>query len=288
MEKNWGPKIIAVAVILVMLIPIFMDAVSNTILTEVEYDKFNERVVETSNYDFALFYVAPSSDDDIKDQKNNVKKIVERYTSVATNKTLMAFYIDSTKLSDGEKKELLGDDVEEDTGYVIAVNGEVLKTFEGSLGDSELDDIVQVYSTNAEVIPKDMVHYKTLKDAKEFTTLIKDKKKVNMFVFGRDSCFYCNQFRVVYNTVIEENDIDNIYYIDSDTFDSEEYDKIMDSGLMIPAKCNSGTEKRLQEGFGTPLTLFTKNGKVIDCIGGYTNKSSLLTQLKTVGILKAD
>ena len=108
MEKNWGPKIIAVAVILVMLIPIFMDAVSNTILTEVEYDKFNERVVETSNYDFALFYVAPSSDDDIKDQKNNVKKIVERYTSVATNKTLMAYYIDSTKLSDGEKKELLG------------------------------------------------------------------------------------------------------------------------------------------------------------------------------------
>lgn len=288
MEKNWGPKIIAAVVVMVMLLPIIIDAVTNTILTTVEYDRFQERVIGTGNYDFALFYVAPSSDKDIKDQKKEIKTVVERYKSVATNKVLQAYYMDSSEMSDAELSELLGEGTKEKTGYVIAVNGEVLKTIEGSLKESELVDVVEFYSANAEKVPEDMIKYKVPKDAKEFNTLIKDKKKVNMFVFGRDTCFYCNQFKIVYNTVIDENDLDSIYYIDSDTFDADEYDKIMDSGLMIPAKCNSGTEKRLQAGFGTPLTLITKGGKVIDCINGYTNKNNLLTQLKTVGILEAE
>ena len=62
----------------------------------------------------------------------------------------------------------------------------------------------------------------------------------------------------------------------------------MDSGLKIPAKCNEGKEVELQSGFSTPLTLITKNGKVIDCISGYSNKRNLTTQLETVGILPSE
>jgi thioredoxin-related protein len=63
----------------------------------------------------------------------------------------------------------------------------------------------------------------------------------------------------------------------------------MDLGLKIPASCSStGEEVDLQPGFGTPLTLFTKNGKVIDCISGYVNKSELITKLETVGMIDAE
>ena len=52
--------------------------------------------------------------------------------------------------------------------------------------------------------------------------------------------------------------------------------------LIVPAKCSSeGKEFKLSDGFGTPLTLFTKDGKVVDCISGYVNRSSLIDKLKT-------
>ena len=133
-----------------------------------------------------------------------------------------------------------------------------------------------------------MKNYKIAEDAEEYSKLVKQKKKVTMAVFGRDTCFYCNQFKVVYNRVAEEYNLDNIYYFDSSTYDSVEYNKIMDLGLKIPASCNDGKEIELQPGFGTPLTLFTKNGKVIDCIDGYVNRQNLITKLQTVGMIEAE
>ena len=102
-----------------------------------------------------------------------------------------------------------------------------------------------------------------------------------MAVFGRDNCFYCNKFKPVYNAVSEKYDVD-IYFFDSLSYDKTEYDKITNMDLTVPAKCNSnGTEFKLSDGFGTPLTLFTKKGKVVDCISGYVNRESLIDKLKT-------
>ena len=47
-----------------------------------------------------------------------------------------------------------------------------------------------------------------------------------MAVFGRNTCFYCNKFKPVYNAVAEKYDLD-IYYFDSDNYDSKEYSKII-------------------------------------------------------------
>lgn len=289
MKENLGPKIIAGIVVVIMIIPMILDSIANSSLSTIKFDKLNTTVSATSNYDFALVYIAPSDDGDIKDKKAEVKDIVSKYKSVSTGKTLSAYYLDSTELSSGERDEIFAGDSNEDTAYMFIVNGEVTKVVEGNLNNHEITNMVELYSANAEQISEDLIHYNVPEDSKEFNKLVKDKTKVNMFVFGRDSCFYCNQFKIVYNTVIEENDLDSIYYLDSDVYDSEEYSKIMDSGLKIPAKCSStGAEVNLQPGFGTPLTLFTKNGKVIDCINGYTNKANLVTQLKTVGILEED
>ena len=113
-----------------------------------------------------------------------------------------------------------------------------------------------------------------------------NSKKVTMAVFGRNSCGWCNKYKPIYNELAKENNID-IYYFDSDAFDKSEYSKILNSGLTIPAKCSkTKVETPLSSGFGTPLTLFTKNGKTIDCISGYTNKSGLTSALKDVGLIK--
>lgn len=288
MKKNIGPKIIAVVVVLVMLLPILTEAIVNSVLTTIKYEELNSVVTNTKNYDFALVYVASSEDEDVRDKKTEIKNVIQtgEYKSVSTNKTLKAYYMDFDKLDAYGKSEIFKDGSTEDTAYVFIVNGEIIKVVEGQLNKDDLRDYIEFYSANAEKIAEDLIAYKTPEDSKEFTKLSKDKNKVYMFVLGRDSCFYCNQFKIVYNTVADEYDLDNIYYIDSDSYNSTEYEKILDSGLKIPAKCSStGEEVQLQSGFGTPLTLFTKNGKTIDCINGYTNKSSLITQLKTVDII---
>lgn len=286
MKENLGPKIIAAVVVLVMIVPIVIDVVSNSILKTIKYDEMTKIVSATSNYDAALIYVASSENEDLKDKKSEIKGIVRNYKSAA-NKDVGAYYLDYENLSSSKIAEIFGENSDERVAYVFAVNGEIIKTVSGELSEEKLTDLVEFYSANAENISEDLIRYKEPKNAKEFNSLAKDKNKVNMFVFGRDSCFYCNQFKIVYNTVIEEYNLDSIFYIDSDKYDSEEYQKIMDSGLKIPAKCNNtGEEVTLQQGFGTPLTLFTKNGKVIDCIQGYVSKKNLTTQLKTVGIIK--
>lgn len=288
MEKNnWGPKIIIVAVVLVMLIPIIIDAVANSYLTTLKYDKLRETINNTTNFDYALIYVAPSNDE-VKEKRAKLKELTNNYKSGDGTSTMKAYYLDSTNLSKDELSEFFEEGSENDEAYAFVVNGEIIKTKEGDLDEAELIKNLEYYTSNTETPDKDFDKYQVPTDAKEFNKLVKDKKKVHMFVFGRDTCFYCNQFKIVYNTVIDETGIDNIYYIDSDSYDSDEYKKIMDSGLTIPAKCNEGKEVELQAGFSTPLTLITKNGKVIDCINGYLNKRNLVTQLETVGILPSE
>ena len=120
---------------------------------------------------------------------------------------------------------------------------------------------------------------------KEYKKVV-DSKKVTMSVFGYDGCGYCVMYKPVYNDVASEYKLD-IYYFNSDTYDSTEYSKIRNSGLKIPKACNNqGKDIALSEPFGTPLTLFTKNGKVIDCISGYVEKETLVAKLKTVGMIK--
>ena len=65
-------------------------------------------------------------------------------------------------------------------------------------------------------------------------------------------------------------------------YNKEQYKKVINLDITVPGKCSStGKEFKLSEGFGTPLSIITKKGKVIDCIGGYVNRASLIEILKT-------
>ena len=186
-------------------------------------------------------------------------------------------------LSDADELSIVGSTGVK-TAYVFAVNGEVLKVESSAISNSKLSSYIKEFTSSG--IDEELRHYKVVENAAEYQKLVKAKKTVTMAVFGRDTCSWCNLFKPVYNTVAEEYNVD-IYYFDSDSFDTEEYTKIMNMGLTLPASCNNGTEKNIADGFGTPLTIFTKNGKVIDCISsGYMNKSALITKLKTVGMIE--
>lgn len=295
-------KIVVVAlIIIVLLIPIIMDATTNKVLTTIEYSDIDKTVSETANYGFKLVYVAPSSKETINVSKKEVKDTVGSFNSVADEKPLTAVYVDYDALSSSEKTEIF-EEAATDTAYMFLVNGEIIDTVTGQLSTTDLSKYVQAFSANG--INNDLTNYKVPENAKEFEKLVDRKKTVTMAVFGRDSCFYCNQFKVVYNTVAKEENID-VYYFDSDTYSEDEYKKMMDLKLKIPAECSGAkdsdgknipadlitldeTTKKVKLSFGTPLTLFIQDGKVKDCIDGYYNKANLLTKLKTVGMIKSE
>ena len=169
----------------------------------------------------------------------------------------------------------------QETGMEGKYIGKIVKVIESS-NTEYLEGQINKYVNNE--IPEEEIAYKTVETYKEFSALYKGKKMV-MHVFGRNTCYYCNIFKPVYNDLAAENNLD-VYYYDSDSFDSTEYNKILNSGVKIPAECaSSGEETPLSSGFGTPLTIFTKKGKVIDCISGYTDRSGLISTLKSVKMI---
>lgn len=281
MNEKVIKRLIVVLVIIVMFIPIIIEVVTKNWLTEIKFSELDKTAEKTANFASAFIYVAPSSDKEIDKSKKEMKELALSIDE--KEEILTPYYLDYDKLSNNEKEEIFGESTNK-TAYIFMYNGEKLKTVTNVISTSKLKDYVKTYSANG--ISSDLKHYKTVDTAAEYSKLVKRKKDVTMAVFGRDSCYWCNQFKVIYNNVAEEKDLD-IYYFDSDSYNKDEYNKIMDLGLKIPASCSDTKEEvALQTGFGTPLTLFTKNGKVIDCIAGFIDKKTLITKLETVGMIK--
>ncbi len=285
MKKENVIKVVAVVlVVLLMFSPIIYEKTIGNKIKTLKYSDLEKKVAETQGYGYVMMYVASDSDE-VKQSRKDIKEYNETLKDANGQKTLVSYYIDYDKLSDSEKDTIFGTS-EEKTAYMFYVNGELLTTQYGEKNMNELQQYISAYSSNT--LSPNLKNYKVVEDAEAYKKLVKNKKEVTMAVFGRDTCFYCNQFKVVYNQVAGDENID-IYYFDSDNYDKDEYSKIMDMGLKIPASCSdTGKEVDLQPGFGTPLTLFTKNGKVIDCINGYINKSTLLTKLQTVGMIETE
>ena len=260
--KSW---IIAIIVIIILLIPIFVDYFNaNNISSIKKYDSFSELVNKGG---FIVSYVGDSSET-YESKKEIMLNLKKQYN---TDSTPAEFdFIAFDKLSD------------EDT-WIITNEKSTIYLSNDELSETELSKLVNKYLNH--VVEEDEIAYKTVSTYAEYMKVIKSKNTI-MTVFGRNSCYYCNKFKPVYNDIAKEKNID-IYYIDSDSFDKDEYEKIMKSELVIPAKCTDSKEKDLplSSGFGTPLTIFTKKGKSVDCISGYVNSASLESKLKSVGMI---
>ncbi len=270
--KNW---LLGIGIAIILIIPMIVNSINSN---RVEVKTFSDFEKSVGNLNFALFYVGTTDKDEYgpyKDFLINLRK---------QNK-ITVFTVDTSKLTSEERSKLkeYNSEFQMENVFGIIKDGKVVWASSNKLSEKDLQIRIDKYLNN--IIPDDEIAYKTVSTYKEYMDLV-NSKKVTMAVFGRNSCGWCNKYKPVYNEVADEEKVD-IYYFDSDSFDKNEYSKIMNSGLMIPASCAKNKEEApLSSGFGTPLTIFTKNGKSFDCISGYVDKDALVAKLKSVGLIK--
>lgn len=277
MSRTLRSWIIAIVIIIILLIPIYVDYYKNNSIENLKtYSSYTELLNKNG---FAVIYVGKDVDTKV-DTLKNLKKEFNTSETSAEFKT-----IDNSNVSDDDKTSFEKESIDlTKTSWIILNEKEVVYQSSEDLSETQLETLINKYLNH--IIPEEEISYKTVSTYDEYMKVIKSKNVI-MTVFGRNSCYWCNKFKPVYNEVAKEQGVD-IYYIDSDSFDKDEYNKILNSGLNIPAKCTDDKEKDLplSSGFGTPLTIFTKKGKEVDCIGGYVNKASLESKLKSVGMIK--
>ena len=86
-------------------------------------------------------------------------------------------------------------------------------------------------------------------------------------VIERATCGYCQQYMPILEDVADEKGIP-LYYIDTDTLTGDENNLLATTNSYL---------KRNQ--WGTPTTLFMLGERVLDTIGGYVEKDSVLSFL---------
>lgn len=119
----------------------------------------------------------------------------------------------------------------------------------------------------------------------EFDALVKRDADA-MFVFGRTGCGYCENYYPVLEDVANSEKIE-IIYINLANLSEEHYQAVLNADITIPGRCvKEGVDKKLVEGFGTPLSLFINKGETYNCIRGYKNKTDLLKTLKKAGYIR--
>ena len=215
MSKKVFKIIVVCLIIILLLIPVFKEMSNNTGFRTIKYDDYKKAVENTESYKLALIYAAPKSIETTEESKETIKEVLKDITK--DDEEITPYYIDSDDLKADAIKALK---LDETTGqaYIFASNGEAIKIISGGLSKEDLVKYVNLYSANG--IDESLVKYRTAKSAETFMKRVK-KDEVTMAVFGRDNCYYCQQFLPVVNTVAEEKALDYVYYFDSNNYDED-------------------------------------------------------------------
>ena len=261
---NYG-LIIFLIVLIILFIPIISDYIKNQNIITLSSEEISEKIANGESF---IVYIG--------DLNKTRKKELRNIRDLTKGNYSYTYNVYNSKGGKAIKK-LFGNKSE----VAMIIEGDIQKLYD------KYDYKIIEKDTNIYLlanINKENSSYKVAENFKEYKDIVKSEDVV-MSVFGRESCSYCKKFEAVYNPVAEKYDVD-IYYFDSDNYDSKEYEKIINLNLTVPAKCSStGVDFKLSEGFGTPLTIFTKDGKVIDCIGGYIGRNDLIQKLKSVDMI---
>ena len=100
----------------------------------------------------------------------------------------------------------------------------------------------------------------------EYETMV-DNGDAFIVIIERAGCSFCVQYMPIVEEVANEKKIP-IHYIDTDTLTSEEYNLLGTKNSYL---------KRNQ--WGTPTTLFMLGDRVLEVIGGYVDKETVLSFL---------
>lgn len=259
---NYG-LIIFIVIVIILFIPIIIDYIKSQNIEILSINAINEKIESKETF---LVYIGSVE----KNTKNELRTI----RNLTKNDYSYEYGVYSAENIE-EAKKVFGID----TLVAMVIEGDIQKNYTKFDKGILTKDVEKYFLGN---ITDENRSYKVAENFKSYKNLIKSDEVI-VSVFGRESCYYCNKFKPVYNSVAEKYDVD-IYYFDSDNYDTSQYKKIMNMNLTVPAKCSSsgeasGKEFKLSDGFGTPLTIITKSNKVIDCISGYVDRSSLIETL---------
>ncbi len=267
--------IITLVVIGVLLLPIIIDYYGEKTLDVITFEEYT---TEVQSGEPSIIYYGDIENEDYK----NISKTL---TSMQQEFSINVKALNYKKLSIDEIAQLFDQKQVNDsqTGLLFIKHMAVEYIHEGDIAKKDLEALINKYFNN--VLLEDEVAYIVPKDAKTYNKII-NSKEVVMTVFGRSNCSWCQDYKPVYNDIANKYKF-KVYVFESDLYNDKEYKKVMNLGLKIPKSCiNSEEDKSLAEGFGTPLTLFTKNGKVIDCINGYKSRVGLEAKLSSIGMIK--
>lgn len=92
-------------------------------------------------------------------------------------------------------------------------------------------------------------------------------------LIARPTCQYCQVAEPIIQNVAFENDLD-IYYLNTDNFEGEDEANLVRS------------DDFFSEGFGTPLLLVVKDGKIVNKVDGLTDKAHYIDFFKNTGFIK--
>lgn len=167
--------------------------------------------------------------------------------------------------------------------FVLFMEGVPYKVLENNLDYNEYTEQISKYFYG--IIPDDEIVYKIPNNAEQLLKKI-NSKNYTVMIIGQESCHYCDLYKNVFNDIAGSYNLD-IYYIDVDTFSSDEYKKIQALNYKIPGRCTkTGEDTTLSGIIPKPITIITKKGKFIDCIKGYVGKEILFNKLKDYNIVK--
>ncbi len=186
-------------------------------------------------------------------------------------------YIDATKLSSDDKKEILRVlDVEGSTPTIAVVkNDEVIDVNVGYMDGQNTVEFFKknkVLSDDATYKPEEDLTFITYDKYKELTK----KSEPTVIVIGQTTCSHCIAVKPVLSRVAKNNDI-TINYLNLTDMSAD------DQTDLIASLKNMGYTDA--DNLGTPLTIIVKNEHIEGSIEGENPPSYFTRQFKKYGII---
>lgn len=193
------------------------------------------------------------------------------------------YYLDSTKLSNKERSEILKKlEIEKHATpiTVIVENGKVVDKVEGYVSAQEY---LKFFKEN-EMIPEDAVYSKesniTYVEIDEYKKII-EKEGTNIMVIGQTTCGHCTAIKPALNAVAGEYDL-TIYYINIDVLNEDDSNDFFESLRTMEYSDPDFVEKG---SIGTPLVLIVKDGKIKNYFSGERTTSQLTREFTKFGLI---
>lgn len=267
-KKLWIGSIIA----LVVLFGVFV-IYRVTTNSGIELIKYEDIITKAKQNSFSLIHTGEVTEKQEKQMKEYAKTyFLDPYYTDASVEQLNELLKNYEDLS-----------VKDNNQYVLFLKDKPVVVLDDTTEGFMMTGYLEKYIMNK--IPSWEMNYKVLSTAAEYIKKV-NSKEYTIAVFGASSCSYCNLYLPVINDVAGKYSLD-IYYFDADNYDKDEYAKIQELDITIPAECTlNNQDVKLGGNFPKPMTIITKNGKLVGCLRGYYTDDVVVNKLKEFKLVK--